>query len=135
MLKAKNLGASPKGLKRFRLAIFIIICIAIPLYACLLLVPFGVNRKIKESGIFLIGSYVVELSYILFLIIGTTYFTIKVYIWAKKGSSESEVFRHVANKTIYLTVANAALIALFVLLAVRAVMGPVPLRSDLGTFL
>jgi hypothetical protein len=134
VLKAQNLGVDPVGLKRYRLAAFIILCIILPIYAILLMIPFGLKRTAATAD-FLdyvpIISRSIDLLYILFLLLGTSVLTIKLYVWARRHAS-NQTMAKIARKTLYLTIANVALLALFIDLALVLAIEDSTLDSDLS---
>eukprot|EP01128_Nolandella_sp_AFSM9_P012639 TRINITY_DN947_c0_g2_i3.p1 TRINITY_DN947_c0_g2~~TRINITY_DN947_c0_g2_i3.p1 ORF type:complete len:443 (+),score=73.97 TRINITY_DN947_c0_g2_i3:42-1331(+) len=114
ILTAKGLGKNIKGLKYYRTYVIVANCVLLPLYLIS-----GVFTLIFESEFISVESRVVSVTVFVFylsLIIGTTVFIRKAYVWIQSlgTSNRTAATKRVQLKTYFLVAANAVAAVHFV---------------------
>jgi len=114
ILKAKTLS-NPVAMLRYRKAVFIIVCILIPIYAVLTFVALFVD--VERDAYEIIGDCIsaIQIVFLLIILGGTSYQIVSILIWSKKNS---KLFRKVFRRTGLLLGCNIGLVA--VLLSIIA---------------
>jgi len=99
ILRAKTLG-NPVAMIRYRMAVFIVVCVLTPIYAVLTFVEVFVPWSTLDRDIRELITYGISASQLLFLLIilcGTTYHIISSLIWSSKNKAlKKKVFRRTA---------------------------------------
>jgi len=111
IMKAKQLtGSNP--LTKFRLAVFIISCILIPIFF-IAFVLHGIQILTDEMSKV---AQATELTFLLLILGGTSYHIIAMFIWAKKNAkqSASKVFKVVVYRSKFLIAINILLVFVLV---------------------